>query len=101
MAYFVLMSVKKLLTHSPCVWLQNDISAVVVENPSAGSETETETRRPPAAAVSSKSSPAELLDWSVDVTRRYAGIKLTNWTTSWRNGLAFCAIINHFRPDLM
>jgi len=47
------------------------------------------------------SSPEELLDWCIEVTRGYQGIKLTNWTTSWRNGLAFCAIISHFRPDLM
>jgi len=49
----------------------------------------------------SVSSPEELLDWCIEVTRGFPGIKLTNWTTSWRNGLAFCAIINHFRPDLM
>lgn len=43
----------------------------------------------------------DLLEWCKDVTRTYPGIKVTNLTTSWRNGMAFCAIIHHFRPDLM
>ena len=48
------------------------------------------------------STPGEdLLQWCKDITCNYAGVKVTNLTTSWRNGLAFCAIIHHFRPDLM
>ena len=43
----------------------------------------------------------DLLDWCKDVTNGYRGVKVTNMTTSWRNGLAFCAVIHHFRPDLM
>ncbi|XP_044729052.1 EH domain-binding protein 1 isoform X2 [Chrysoperla carnea] len=43
----------------------------------------------------------DLLEWCKDVTKDYNGVKLTNLTTSWRNGLAFCAIIHHFRPDLL
>nr|XP_018916882.1 PREDICTED: EH domain-binding protein 1 isoform X2 [Bemisia tabaci] len=43
----------------------------------------------------------DLLEWCKEVTQSYPGVKVTNLTTSWRNGLAFCAIIHHFRPDLI
>ncbi|XP_050529415.1 EH domain-binding protein 1 isoform X4 [Daktulosphaira vitifoliae] len=43
----------------------------------------------------------DLLEWCKDITKSYAGVKVTNLTTSWRNGLAFCAIIHNFRPDLI
>lgn len=42
-----------------------------------------------------------LLEWCKEITKDYPGVKVTNLTTSWRNGLAFCAIIHYFRPDLI
>ena len=46
-------------------------------------------------------STKSLLDWCKEVTSDYKGVKVTNLTTSWRNGMAFCAIIHHFKPELM
>ncbi|XP_050090427.1 EH domain-binding protein 1 isoform X3 [Anopheles aquasalis] len=43
----------------------------------------------------------DLLEWCKDVTRNYTGVKVTNLTTSWRNGMAFCAVIHHFYPNLI
>ncbi|KAG1662813.1 EH domain-binding protein 1 [Nymphon striatum] len=55
----------------------------------------------PKAIESAVTPSGDLLQWCKDVTNGYKGVKVTNMTTSWRNGLAFCAIINHFRPDLI
>ncbi|XP_017078665.1 EH domain-binding protein 1 isoform X3 [Drosophila eugracilis] len=43
----------------------------------------------------------DLLEWCKEVTKDYPNVKVTNLTTSWRNGMAFCAIINHFVPELI
>ncbi|XP_066599069.1 EH domain-binding protein 1 isoform X2 [Prorops nasuta] len=43
----------------------------------------------------------DLLEWCKDITKDYPGVKVTNLTTSWRNGMAFCAIIHYFRPDMI
>ena len=42
-----------------------------------------------------------LLMWCKKVTEGYHDAEVTDFTKSWRSGLAFCAIIHHFRPDLM
>ncbi|CAG11742.1 unnamed protein product, partial [Tetraodon nigroviridis] len=33
------------------------------------------------------------------IANSYPGVKVTNFSTSWRNGLAFCAILHHFHPE--
>ncbi|KAL1516839.1 hypothetical protein ABEB36_000685 [Hypothenemus hampei] len=43
----------------------------------------------------------DLLEWCKEMTKDYPGVKVTNLTTSWRNGMAFCALIHHFKPDLI
>nr|XP_040037542.1 EH domain-binding protein 1-like protein 1 isoform X13 [Gasterosteus aculeatus aculeatus] len=49
----------------------------------------------PSLVTSSQS----LLDWCQEVTQGHKGLKITNFSTSWRNGLAFCAILHHFQPE--
>ncbi|XP_071334287.1 uncharacterized protein ehbp1l1a isoform X9 [Trachinotus anak] len=44
-------------------------------------------------------SSQSLLEWCQEVTQGHKGVKITNFSTSWRNGLAFCAILHHFHPE--
>ncbi|KAL8604619.1 hypothetical protein ACOMHN_013399 [Nucella lapillus] len=40
-----------------------------------------------------------LLEWCKAMTREYENIAVTNFSSSWNDGLAFCALIHHFYPD--
>ncbi|KAH9513093.1 hypothetical protein Btru_035814 [Bulinus truncatus] len=39
--------------------------------------------------------------WCKKMTEGYTHVDIANFTTSWRNGMAFCALIHRFRPDLI
>uniref|UniRef100_A0A1I8EZT2 Calponin-homology (CH) domain-containing protein n=1 Tax=Wuchereria bancrofti TaxID=6293 RepID=A0A1I8EZT2_WUCBA len=43
----------------------------------------------------------DLLTWCQRVTSDYPSIKITDFAKSFRSGLAFCAIIHRYRPDLL
>ncbi|GIY93170.1 smoothelin [Caerostris extrusa] len=40
-----------------------------------------------------------LLQWCKSKTREYENVEITNFSTSWNDGMAFCALIHHFYPD--
>uniref|UniRef100_A0A3B1JX23 EH domain-binding protein 1-like protein 1 n=1 Tax=Astyanax mexicanus TaxID=7994 RepID=A0A3B1JX23_ASTMX len=61
-----------------------------LDNSASASDTE---------AVNLVDSSQSLLEWCQKVTEGYKGVRITNFSTSWRNGLAFCAILHHFYPD--
>ncbi|XP_029305110.1 LOW QUALITY PROTEIN: dystonin [Cottoperca gobio] len=42
-----------------------------------------------------------LLFWSRQITEGYVGVRCDNFTTSWRDGRLFNAIIHKYRPDLV
>ncbi|CAK6968618.1 uncharacterized protein ehbp1l1a isoform X9 [Scomber scombrus] len=72
------------------------------------SEPTTPQKRPTDGAASSESpsgsprlvtSSQSLLEWCQEIAQAHKGVRITNFSTSWRNGLAFCAILHHFCPE--
>ncbi|XP_017554434.1 protein-methionine sulfoxide oxidase mical3b isoform X2 [Pygocentrus nattereri] len=43
----------------------------------------------------------KLLSWCQEQTEGYRSVCVTDLTTSWKNGLALCALIHRYRPDLI
>uniref|UniRef100_A0A8C8FLF0 EH domain binding protein 1 like 1 n=1 Tax=Oncorhynchus tshawytscha TaxID=74940 RepID=A0A8C8FLF0_ONCTS len=60
-----------------------------------GSKRDRSLSTDPGLVTSSQS----LLEWCQEATKEHKGVKITNFSTSWRNGLAFCALLHHFHPD--
>ncbi|XP_023201376.1 uncharacterized protein LOC102221070 isoform X5 [Xiphophorus maculatus] len=65
------------------------------KRPAEGAPSVENTLGSPSLVTSSRS----LLEWCQDVTQGHKGVKITNFSTSWRNGLAFCAILHHFHSE--
>uniref|UniRef100_A0A8C6S7N5 Calponin-homology (CH) domain-containing protein n=1 Tax=Neogobius melanostomus TaxID=47308 RepID=A0A8C6S7N5_9GOBI len=40
-----------------------------------------------------------LLDWCRAKTRSYEHVDIQNFSSSWSNGMAFCALVHHFFPE--
>ncbi|XP_028658012.2 calponin homology domain-containing protein DDB_G0272472 isoform X3 [Erpetoichthys calabaricus] len=68
----------------------------VLEKQEQSPQSESSSPLPSPGLVSSSQS---LLEWCQEVTKGYRAVRITNFTTSWRNGLAFCAILHHFHPE--
>ncbi|XP_078582152.1 uncharacterized protein LOC144865376 isoform X18 [Branchiostoma floridae x Branchiostoma japonicum] len=45
--------------------------------------------------------PNKLLDWSKRQTEGYKHVRVENLTTSWRSGMALCAVIHRYKPELI
>uniref|UniRef100_A0A8C6SPL6 F-actin monooxygenase n=1 Tax=Neogobius melanostomus TaxID=47308 RepID=A0A8C6SPL6_9GOBI len=45
--------------------------------------------------------PARLLTWCQRQTEGYRGVAVTDLTSSWLSGMAFCALIHRFKPQLI
>ncbi|ENN76530.1 hypothetical protein YQE_06981, partial [Dendroctonus ponderosae] len=53
----------------------------------------------PALTQSASTIKDRLLHWCRMKTKEYENIQLDNFSSSWADGLAFCALIHHFLPE--
>lgn len=56
-------------------------------------------QRSATASATGASIKQKILNWCQNKTRKYEGLNIENFSSSWSNGLAFCALIHRFFPD--
>ncbi|CAI5677506.1 unnamed protein product [Oreochromis niloticus] len=81
-----------------CSSLDEGKSQVVALEQDRKPTTSASQENPPGSPTLVTSSQS-LLEWCQEITKNHKGVKITNFSTSWRNGLAFCAILHHFHPE--
>lgn len=54
---------------------------------------------PTTAAPNAKNVKQMLLDWCRAKTEPYEGVNIQNFSSSWKDGIAFCALVHRFFPD--
>ncbi|XP_063042436.1 mucin-16 isoform X10 [Engraulis encrasicolus] len=84
------------LSDVPAVVPRRSRKKLLADPAGAAAEGEADPERSTEGLVTSSQS---LLQWCQEATQDHKGVKITNFSTSWRNGLAFCAILHHFCPD--
>lgn len=59
------------------------------------------SQQPPPTSTKKVSAREKLLVWSSRKTKGYKGVEILNFTSSWQDGLAFGALLHHFKPNLI
>ncbi|XP_051907668.1 smoothelin isoform X2 [Hippocampus zosterae] len=54
---------------------------------------------PPSAVPNAKNVKQMLLDWCKAKTEPYEGVDIHNFSSSWKDGIAFCALVHRFFPE--
>ncbi|XP_057675425.1 smoothelin [Corythoichthys intestinalis] len=53
----------------------------------------------PSTVPNAKNVKQMLLDWCKAKTEPYEGVDIQNFSSSWKDGIAFCALVHRFFPD--
>ncbi|CAN9504907.1 unnamed protein product [Ophioblennius macclurei] len=72
-------------------------SSCAPSNRTAGSSSEQQC--PVAMVPNAKNVKQMLLDWCRAKTEPYEGVDIQNFSSSWKDGIAFCALVHRFFPD--
>ncbi|TWW55612.1 Smoothelin [Takifugu flavidus] len=56
-------------------------------------------QRSTTAAATGASIKQKILHWCQNKTRNYKGVSIENFSSSWSDGMAFCALVHRFFPD--
>eukprot|EP00063_Salmo_salar_P080168 XP_014055003.1 PREDICTED: smoothelin-like protein 1 isoform X2 [Salmo salar] len=79
---------------------KNDIIAKFQQNaPETPVVCNFKLQRSSMAVASGASIKQKVLSWCANKTRNYEGVSIENFSSSWCDGLAFCALIHRFFPD--
>ncbi|KAM9511167.1 uncharacterized protein ACWYII_045752 isoform 2-T3 [Salvelinus alpinus] len=79
---------------------KNDIIAKFQQNaPETPVVPNFKLQRSSMAVASGASIKQKVLSWCANKTRNYEGVSIENFSSSWCDGLAFCALIHRFFPD--